>query len=109
MESASSTQTANVGIENLNKLIMADISITDCSVNHSIESSLARLEEIVGEIEEAPPPLETLIDRYEEGMQLLKVCREKLDSAEKRIEMITRNARGETLLTPFSAASFSEG
>ncbi len=67
----------------------------------SIESSLARLEEIVGEIERTPPPLETLIDRYEEGMKLLAVCREKLDAAEKRIEIITRNSRGETALEPF--------
>ncbi len=67
----------------------------------SIESSLARLEEIVGEIERTPPPLETLIDRYEEGMKLLAVCREKLDAAEKRIEIITRNSRGEAALEPF--------
>lgn len=73
---------------------------TDASEG-SIESSLARLEEIVGEIEKTPPPLETLIDRYEEGMKLLAVCRGKLDAAEKRIESITRNSRGETALEPF--------
>ena len=67
----------------------------------SIESSLGRLEEIVGEIEKTPPPLETLIERYEEGMLLLKVCREKLDAAEKRIEIITRSGRGEAGLETF--------
>jgi exodeoxyribonuclease VII small subunit len=67
----------------------------------SIESSLARLEAIVGEIEETPPPLEILIERYEEGMNLLKTCREKLDAAEKRIEIINRTSRGETILEPF--------
>jgi exodeoxyribonuclease VII small subunit len=67
----------------------------------SIESSLGRLEEIVGEIEKTPPPLETLIERYEEGMQLLKICRAKLDAAEKRIEIITRSGRGETVLETF--------
>ena len=68
---------------------------------NSIEHALGRLESIVEEIEKTPPPLETLIDRYEEGMKLLQVCREKLDAAEKRIEIITRSGRGEPTLEPF--------
>ena len=71
------------------------------SAETSIESSLGRLEAIVAEIDKTPPPLETLIERYEEGMALLKTCREKLDAAEKRIEIITRNVRGEAALEPF--------
>jgi len=67
----------------------------------TIELSLGRLEKIVEEIEKNPPPLETLIERYEEGMALLKTCREKLDAAEKRIEIITRTGRGEAALEPF--------
>jgi exodeoxyribonuclease VII small subunit len=69
--------------------------------DNSIEGSLGRLESIVDEIEQTPPPLETLIERYEEGMKLLQICREKLDTAEKRIEIITRNSRGEAALKPF--------
>lgn len=68
---------------------------------NSIEHALGRLESIVEEIEKTPPPLETLIERYEEGMKLLQVCREKLDAAEKRIEIITRSGRGEPSLEPF--------
>lgn len=67
----------------------------------SIEHALGRLESIVEEIEKTPPPLETLIERYEEGMKLLQVCREKLDAAEKRIEIITRSGRGKPSLEPF--------
>jgi exodeoxyribonuclease VII small subunit len=74
---------------------------TDSDTETSIEKSLGRLENIVEEIEETPPPLETLIERYEEGMKLLQICRDKLDAAEKRIEIITRNSRGETALKPF--------
>jgi exodeoxyribonuclease VII small subunit len=74
---------------------------TDSEAETSIEKSLGRLESIVEEIEETPPPLETLIERYEEGMKLLQICREKLDAAEERIEIITRNSRGETALKPF--------
>jgi len=68
----------------------------------SIESALARLEEIVEEIERNPPPLESLIERYEEGMKLLKTCREKLAEAEQRIEIITRSGRSEVGLEPFT-------
>lgn len=68
----------------------------------SIEGALARLENIVSSIEETPPSLETLIERYEEGVQLLKICQDKLAAAEQRIEIITRNARGEAALTSLS-------
>jgi exodeoxyribonuclease VII small subunit len=70
-------------------------------VENSIESSLSRLETIVDEIERNPPSLETMIERYEEGMRLLQICREKLDVAEKRIEMIARTNGGEPILQPF--------
>lgn len=69
----------------------------------SIESALARLENIVTSIEATPPPLETLIERYEEGVKLLKICQDKLAAAEQRIEIITRNARGEVTLERFQS------
>jgi exodeoxyribonuclease VII small subunit len=71
------------------------------STETSLEQALGRLEEIVGEIEKTPPPLETLIERYEGGMKLLRTCRERLDAAEKRIEIISRDARGNAVLEPF--------
>ncbi len=83
---------------------MTEASQKSTLPNDSIESSLARLETIVNEIEQTPPPLETLIERYEEGMSLLKICREKLDAAEKRIEIISRTGRGEATLEPFPEA-----
>lgn len=70
----------------------------------SLEQALGRLEAIVDEIEKTPPSLESLIDRYEEGMKLLKTCRERLDAAEKRIEIIARDARGNPVLEPFEQA-----
>ncbi|MBM3857134.1 MAG: exodeoxyribonuclease VII small subunit [Verrucomicrobia bacterium] len=71
------------------------------SSQHSLESALERLESIVADIEANPPPLETLIERYEEGTRLLKICRDKLTAAERRIEIISRNAQGEATLQPF--------
>ena len=45
--------------------------------------------------------LEELIVRYEEGMKLAKVCQERLASAEQRIEVITRNSAGKTIVRDF--------
>ncbi|HLB34594.1 MAG TPA: exodeoxyribonuclease VII small subunit [Chthoniobacterales bacterium] len=72
-------------------------------MSETIESALTKLEAIVAGIESNPPPLETLIERYEEGVKLLKICQEKLSAAEQRIEMITHNAQGEITLQPFSS------
>lgn len=71
------------------------------SPTDSIEASLERLEAIVADIESNPPPLETLIARYEEGARLLKTSQEKLAAAEKKIELITRSIEGEAVLEPF--------
>ena len=62
---------------------------------------MQRITEVVAEMEEGNLPLETLITRYEEGVALVKMCQEKLDAAEKRIQIITRNARGATGVKDF--------
>ena len=37
-------------------------------------------------------PLDQLIERYEEGMKLVKLCNLKLAEAEQKIEVLTRQA-----------------
>lgn len=64
----------------------------------SLESAMQRISEIVSSMEEGNLPLEKLIDSYEEGIGLVKECQEKLDAAEKRIQIITRNAQGTIVL-----------
>lgn len=67
----------------------------------SFETAVARLEQIVEEMDSANLPLQELITRYEEGVQLVKACEERLKEAEKRIEIITRNAAGKPEATEF--------
>ena len=67
----------------------------------SLESAMQRISEIVSAMEDGNLPLEKLIDSYEEGINLVKDCQEKLDAAEKRIQVITRNARGDVALSEF--------
>jgi exodeoxyribonuclease VII small subunit len=69
----------------------------------TLETAMQRVSEIVASMENGDMPLEKLIESYEEGIGLVKMCQEKLDAAEKRIQIITRNARGETALEEFDA------
>jgi exodeoxyribonuclease VII small subunit len=67
----------------------------------SFERAMDRLESIVDEMESGKMMLEELIVRYEEGMKLVGVCQERLASAEKRIEIITRNHAGKATVKEF--------
>jgi len=69
----------------------------------SFENALERLESIVEQMESDKLPLEDLLVRYEEGIKLVKLCSEKLQAAEKRIEIITRDAEGKPKLEEFEA------
>ena len=71
----------------------------------NFEQAMSRLEEIVEKMESGDLALEDLIVRYEEGMQLVKVCQERLASAEERIEIITRNSAGKPVVKNFEAAA----
>ena len=52
------------------------------------EEAVARLEEIVGQLEEGNLPLETSLTLFEEGIGLAKYCSEKLDAAEGRLQIL---------------------
>jgi exodeoxyribonuclease VII small subunit len=54
------------------------------------EDLLARLEEIVSDMENADLPLEKLLASYEEGMQLVKKCGDRLADAEQKVEILSR-------------------
>ena len=61
----------------------------------SYEESLAELEKIATEIEKGDLGLEQAISEFEKGIKLSKECSEKLDDAEKRINILVKNENGE--------------
>ena len=67
----------------------------------NFETAMDRLEAIVEQMESGKLALEDLIVRYEEGMNLVKVCQERLASAEQKIEIIARNSAGKTFVKDF--------
>jgi exodeoxyribonuclease VII small subunit len=71
------------------------------STDLNFETAMDRLEKIVEQMESGQLPLEDLIVRYEEGMNLVKVCQERLASAEQKIEIIARNNAGKPVVKGF--------
>ena len=67
----------------------------------NFEGAMDRLENIVEQMESGKLPLEDLIVRYEEGMNLVKICQERLANAEQKIEIIARNSAGKTVVKEF--------
>ncbi len=55
----------------------------------TFEEAMAKLDQIVAEIASGKVGLEDSLTMYEKGMELVNRCREILDNAEKRIEMLT--------------------
>jgi exodeoxyribonuclease VII small subunit len=74
----------------------------------NFEQAMKRLEAIVEQMESGELSLEDLIGRYEEGMKLVKVCQERLASAEQRIEIITRNSAGKPVVRKFEPAAAAQ-
>jgi len=62
---------------------------------------MERLETIVEQMESGKLPLEDLIVRYEQGMNLVKICQERLANAEQKIEIIARNSAGKAVVKEF--------
>lgn len=73
----------------------------------SFEEAMERLEEIVSSMEGERLPLEEMVQSYEEGAKLLRVCRERIEVARLRVELITANLDGspKASLTSFDPAS----
>lgn len=54
----------------------------------SFEEALTRLEQIVKGLESGELSLEASIEGFQEGMLLAKLCKDRLDQAEQKIEML---------------------
>ena len=65
------------------------------------EEAFARLEEIVQSLDEGGLPLEELESRFEEGLELVKFCGDKLTAIEKRVEKLVETPSGEVLAEEF--------
>jgi len=65
------------------------------------EVSLARLEEIVQELEDGNLPLEQSLNLFEEGIKLSRVCNKRLEETERRVEILLKDKTGAVSAQPF--------
>jgi len=69
----------------------------------NFETQLASLERIVRELERGDLPLERSLELFEQGVKLSRECQERLNEAERRIEVLLRSGDGTTFAAPFGA------
>src|SRR5213595_2611590 len=70
----------------------------------SFEASLEALEEIVHQLEGGDLPLEKSLELFEDGIRLSRQCQERLNQAERRIEILLRDNQGHPVVSSFEEA-----
>ncbi len=71
----------------------------------SFEASLEALEEIVHQLEGGDLPLEKSLELFEDGIRLSRQCQERLNQAERRIEVLLRDNQGRPVVSAFAEAN----
>lgn len=64
----------------------------------SFEAQLASLERIVRELERGDLPLERSLELFEQGVRLSRECQERLNEAERRIEVLLTDGAGRPVI-----------
>ena len=76
----------------------------------SFEEALEQLEEIVHQLEEGEIGLDGALEQYEKGVRLLGQCYRLLETAQRRIELLSGvDAEGRPVLTPMDEPAPSLG
>ncbi len=65
------------------------------------ETALKELEGIVEQLESGDLPLERALELFERGVKLSRECQKRLEEAERKVEILIKNANGDYELHPF--------
>jgi len=71
------------------------------------EDALDKLEKIVSKLEEGDLLLEESLKLFEEGIRLSQFCNQKLDEAEKKVEILSKGKDGILRTRPFDPSTSS--
>lgn len=74
----------------------------------TFETSLKELEKIVRRLEEGDSSLEESLKLFEDGVKLSRECQERLNQAERRIEVLLKDENGNPFLQPIEAEDLRE-
>ncbi len=67
----------------------------------NFEKTLADLENIVQRLDENDLSLDKSLSLFEEGIKLSRFCSQKLDSVEKKVEILLKDDEGNLKKEPF--------
>jgi exodeoxyribonuclease VII small subunit len=64
------------------------------------EEALKKLEKIVEELEGGDLSLDEALKKYQDGIELSRLCSARLESAKKKIDVLAKNKKGDFELKP---------
>jgi len=72
------------------------------------EEALKKLEKIVEELEQGDLSLDEALKKYQDGIELSRLCSARLESAKKKIDVLAKNKKGDFELKPLDQDSAPE-
>lgn len=72
------------------------------------EEALKKLEKIVEELEGGDLTLDEALKKYQEGIELSRICNQRLENAKKKIDVLVKNKKGEFELKAVNDADIKE-
>jgi len=67
----------------------------------TFEESLKQLEKIVDQLERGDLPLEESVRLFEDGVRLSTACKQELDTAEGKVQILMKERDGSMRVEPF--------
>ena len=71
----------------------------------TFEAALSELEQLISEVESGSLPLEQMIDRIDRGAKLIKLCQNKLNVMNGKVEMLFKDDGSNGTFAEFDPAS----
>ena len=75
---------------------------------NDFEKALNRLSAIVSSLEKGDLPLEESLQLFEEGVKLSRYCSDRLEEAERRIDVLVKGKGGKITEEPFEEANLED-
>ncbi|MCG3193411.1 MAG: exodeoxyribonuclease VII small subunit [Thermoanaerobaculia bacterium] len=76
--------------------------------NMTFEKALARLSDVVSELEAPNKELEEALELFEEGVALSRFCRSRISEIEKRVEIVLKESPEGLETAPFESGDGGE-
>jgi exodeoxyribonuclease VII small subunit len=72
------------------------------------EETLKKLEKIVEDLEKGDLSLDEALKKYQEGIELSRLCAQRLETAKKKIDVLVKNKKGEFEVKPLDESKIEE-